>query len=43
VSWACSTDPSCVEPNVTVWLAIGAALLACGLLLGVAARQLRQR
>jgi len=43
VTWACSTDPSCVEPNVTFWLAIGVVLLAAGLLLGLAARLLWQR
>ena len=39
-SWACATDPSCVQPSVTVlWLAIGAAFLASGVVLGLAVRR----
>jgi hypothetical protein len=38
-SWACATDPSCVQPDVTVlWLAIGAVFLAAGAVLGLACR-----
>jgi hypothetical protein len=38
-SWACATDPSCVQPDVTVlWLAIGAVFLAAGVVLGLASR-----
>jgi hypothetical protein len=34
VSWACSTDPTCVQPNILpFWLAIGAVFVAAGLLL----------
>jgi len=39
ISWTCATDPSCVQPGVTVlWLAIGALFLAAGAVLGLAAR-----
>lgn len=39
MSWACATDPSCVQPGVTVlWLAIGAVFLAAGGVLGLASR-----
>ncbi|MGA2512948.1 MAG: hypothetical protein ABSG37_04960 [Candidatus Limnocylindrales bacterium] len=39
VSWACATDHTCVQPNILpLWLAIGAAFLATGLLLALAAR-----
>jgi hypothetical protein len=36
---ACATDPSCVQPSVTVlWLAIGAVFLAAGAVLVLASR-----
>jgi hypothetical protein len=39
MSWACANDPTCVVPDMTAfWLAIGAAFLACGVLLALAAR-----
>jgi hypothetical protein len=39
ISWACATDPSCVQPSVTVlWLAIGAVFLAAGVVLRLASR-----
>jgi hypothetical protein len=38
-SWACASDPSCVQPDITVlWFAIGAAFLASGVVLGLASR-----
>ena len=40
ISWTCATDPSCIQPSVTVlWLAIGAAFLASGVVLGLAVRR----
>ena len=39
MSWACATDQTCVQPNILpLWLGIGAAFLATGLLLALAAR-----
>ncbi len=38
-SWACASDPSCAQPDVTaLWVAIGAVFVASGLLLGLASR-----
>ena len=42
VTWTCANDPSCVEPNATFWLAIGAVILLIGLLLGMIAWWERQ-
>jgi hypothetical protein len=40
MSWACANDSTCVVPNTTpLWLAIGAAFLAIGVALALAARE----
>jgi hypothetical protein len=40
ISWACATDPSCVQPSVIgLWFAIGAVFLAAGVVLGLAVRR----
>ena len=38
VTYACAQDPSCVEPNAAPWLAIGAAIVGIGFVLGLVAR-----
>ncbi len=38
-SWRCANDPTCVMPSATLmWLAPGVALLAVGIVLGLATR-----
>jgi hypothetical protein len=37
-TYSCAIDPTCVEPNVEPWLLVGAAILSCGIALGIATR-----
>lgn len=37
VTWTCARQPSCVQPNETFWVIIGAAILAPGLVLDLIA------
>ncbi len=36
-SYRCATDPTCSEPDAETWLLVGAAILSCGIAVGVAA------
>jgi hypothetical protein len=35
-TYSCAIDPTCVEPNAEPWLVVGAAILSCGIALGIA-------
>ena len=37
ITWTCARDPSCVQPNETFWVMIGATILVPGVVLGVVA------
>jgi hypothetical protein len=41
-AWRCAEDPSCTQPDVGPWLALGAGLVGVGIALGLySARRLR--
>jgi hypothetical protein len=35
-SYRCAIDPTCVEPGGELWLLVGAAIVSCGIALGLA-------
>jgi hypothetical protein len=39
VTYSCAIDPTCLEPNAEPWLLVGAAILSCGIVLGIATRR----